>query len=142
MTEFREADDRTVSATINRKLVAVRDTIDIKDGNERDVGRVKQKILTVLRPMVWVEDPNGSRILEAKGNFLGFSFKVHDMQGKVVAEIDKLDMWKDIFVGGSMFDFQNTYAVVINDPSVDRRLIVPLAIAIDEEIHEDRKERR
>jgi uncharacterized protein YxjI len=141
-TEFREADDRTISATINRKLVAVRDTMDIKDGSERDVARVKQKILTVFRPTVWAEDPNGNKLFEAKGNFLGFSFKVYDMQGEVVAEIDKLDMWKDIFLGGSIFDFKNTYAIVIRDPAVDRRVIVPLAIAIDEVVHEDRKERR
>jgi uncharacterized protein YxjI len=141
-TEFREADDRTISATINRKLVAVRDTMDIKDGNEQDLARVKQKILAVFRPVVWVEDPNGKKLFEAKGNFLGFSFKVYDMQGKVVAEIDKLDMWKDIFLGGGLFDFKNTYAVVIHDPAVDRRLVVPLAIAIDEVVHEDRKDRR
>jgi uncharacterized protein YxjI len=142
MTEFREADDRTVSATINRKLVAIRDTIDIKDGGENDIARVKQKILAVLRPTVWAEDLSGNKLFEAKGNFLGFSFKVYDMQGQVVAEIDKLDMWKDIFLGGSIFDFKNTYAIVIKDPAVDRRIIVPLAIAIDEEVHEDRKRRR
>jgi uncharacterized protein YxjI len=141
-TEFREADDRTISATINRKLVAVRDTMDIKDGSERDVARVKQKILAVFRPVVWIEDPNGKKVFEAKGNFLGFSFKVYDMQGRVVAEIDKLDMWKDIFLGGSLFDFKNTYAVVVHDPTADRRVILPLAIAIDEVVHEDRKDRR
>jgi uncharacterized protein YxjI len=141
-TEFREADDRTISATINRKLVAIRDTMDIKDGRERDLARVRQKLLAVFRPVVWMEDPNGRKLFEAKGNFLGFSFKVYDVQGKVVAEIDKLDMWKDIFLGGGLFDFKNTYAVVVHDPAVDRRLILPLAIAIDEVVHEDRKDRR
>ena len=64
------------------------------------------------------------------------------MQGRVAAEIDKLDVWKDIFLGGSIFDFKNTYAIVIKDPAVDRRVVVPRAIAIDEVVDEDRKGRR
>nr|MDO8100605.1 LURP-one-related family protein [Candidatus Njordarchaeota archaeon] len=140
-TEFREADDRTISATINRKIAAIRDTLDIKDGQENMLARVKQKILAVIHPVVWMEDANGKKIFEAQGNFLGFSFKVYDMSGNVVAQIDKTDMWKDIFVGGSAFDFSQKYAVVIYSDTVDRRLIIPLAIAIDEAIHEDRKGR-
>lgn len=141
-TEFREADDITLSASINRKIVALRDTIDIKDGQERILGRVRQKILTLFRPLVWMEDHRGKKILEAKGNFLGFSFIVYDMKGNVIAEIDKLDKWKDIFLGGGIFDFENMYAIVIHDPYIDRRLILPLAVAIDEVVHEDRKDRR
>ena len=141
-TEFREADDVTLSATINRKIVAIRDTIDIKDGQEQILGRVRQKILTLFRPKVWMEDTLGNKILEAQGNFLGFSFLVQDMKGNVIAEIDKLDKWKDIFLGGGIFDFENMYAIVIHDPHIDRRLILPLAIAIDEVVHEDRKDRR
>jgi uncharacterized protein YxjI len=140
-TEFREADDHTVSATINKKIAAIRDTLDIKDGQERMLGRVKQKILAVIHPVVWMEDANGKKIYEAQGNFLGFSFKVYDMSGTMVAQIDKTDMWKDIFVGGSVFDFSQKYAIVVYSDNVDRRLIVPLAIAIDEAIHEDRKGR-
>jgi uncharacterized protein YxjI len=140
-TEFREADDRTISATINHKIAAIRDTFDIKDGQENLLARVKQKILAVIHPVVWMEDANGNKIFEAQGNFLGFSFKVNDMSGNMIAQIDKMDMWKDIFVGGSVFDFSQHYAVVIYDDKVDRRLLVPLAIAIDEAIHEERKGR-
>ncbi|WXG46623.1 MAG: LURP-one-related family protein [Candidatus Atabeyarchaeum deiterrae] len=138
--EFREADDQTVSAIIHKKLVAIRDTFDIEDAHENALGRVKQKILAVLRPLVWMEDPRGKKILEAQGDFMGFTFKVYDMEKNLVAEIDKTDMWKDIFVGGSVFDFSQKYGVVINT-NIDRRLIVPLAIAIDDAIHEDRKDR-
>jgi uncharacterized protein YxjI len=89
-----------------------------------------------------MEGTLGNKILEAQGNFLGFSFLVQDMKGNVIAEIDKLDKWKDIFLGGGIFDFENMYAIVIHDPTIDRRLILPLAIAIDEVVHEDRKDRR
>ncbi|WXG44042.1 MAG: LURP-one-related family protein [Promethearchaeati archaeon SRVP18_Atabeyarchaeia-1] len=140
MTEFREANDVTITATINRKIAAIRDTFEIKDGREQLLGRVKQKILAVVHPVVWVEDARGQKILEGQGNFLGFSFKIHDMMGNTVAEIDKTDMWKDIFVGGSMLDFKQNYAVVINS-DVDRRLVISLVIAIDEAIHEERKGR-
>jgi uncharacterized protein YxjI len=140
LIEFREANDVTIAATINRKIAALRDTFEIKDAREQLLGRVKQKILAVIRPVVWVEDATGKKILEAQGNFLGFSFKVFDMAGNVEAQIDKTDMWKDIFFGGSLFDFKQNYAIVING-DVGRKYILPLAIAIDEAIHEERKGR-
>jgi uncharacterized protein YxjI len=140
LIEFRESNDVNISATINRKIAALRDTFEIKDIHEQLIGRVKQKILAVVHPVVWVEDASGGKILEAQGNFLGFSFIVNDMMGNRVAQIDKTDMWKDIFAGGSMVDFKQNYAIVI-DTNVDRRLIVALTIAIDEAIHEDRKGR-
>jgi uncharacterized protein YxjI len=61
------------------------------------------------------------------------------MSGNPVAEVDKTDKWKDIFVGGSILDFSQHYAVVISG-DVDRRIVVPLAVAIDEAIHEERKQ--
>jgi uncharacterized protein YxjI len=139
--EFREADNRTMSATINKKLAAIRDTYEIKDSHEQLLARVKHKIFAPIHPVMWLEDPGERKIFEAQGNFLGFSFRVHDMTGNPIAEIDKTDKWKDIFVGGSVLDFSQHYAVVING-EIDRRLVVPLAVAIDEAIHEERKEQR
>jgi uncharacterized protein YxjI len=136
--EFREADNRTTSALIHRKLMAIRDTFEIKDSREQLLARVKQKIFAPIHPVMWLEDPAERKILEAQGNFLGFSFRVHDMTGVPVADIDKTDKWKDIFVGGSVLDYSQHYSIVINS-DIDRRLIVPLAIAIDEAIHEERK---
>jgi uncharacterized protein YxjI len=139
--EFREVDNRTVSAVINRKLLAIRDTFEIKDSHEQLLARVKQKIFAPIHPVMWAEDAAERKILEAKGNFLGFSFKVRDMSGIPVTDIDKTDMWKDIFVGGSLLDYNQHYSIVINS-DIDRRLIVPLAVAIDEAVHEERKQHR
>ncbi len=136
--EFREADNHTISAIIHRKIVAIRDTYDVKDGQDQMLARVKQKILTFFRPVMWMEDPHRNKILEAKGNFLGFNFKVHDMKGNLVAEIDKADKWRDIFFGGTIFDFHDKYTIFVHS-DIDRRLIVPFAIAIDEAVHEDVK---
>jgi uncharacterized protein YxjI len=141
-TEFREIDNITLSVIIHRKILAIRDTMEIKDGQDRLLARVRQKILTLFRPVVWLENPHGKKILEAKGNFLGFNFYVYDMKGNRVAEIDKAYKWRDIFAGGSIFDFENLYGLIIHDPKIDRRLILPLVIAIDEVVHEDRKGRR
>jgi uncharacterized protein YxjI len=137
--EFREADNRTRTAEINRKLIAIRDTFEIKDGQDQLIARVKHKIFAPIHPVMWCEDPAERKILEAQGNFLGFSFNVRDMSGNSVADVDKTDKWKDIFVGGSILDFSQHYAVVING-DVDRRIVVPLAVAIDEAIHEERKQ--
>ncbi len=36
-----------------------------------------------------------------------------------------------------MFDFADTYAVQIQDPSYDKRLLLGFVIAIDNSVHDD-----
>jgi uncharacterized protein YxjI len=139
--EFREADDVTVSTVIHKKLVS-KDTMDIDIGHDLTLARIKFKILQTANPRFWVEDTRGSEILSGEGDFEHFSFAVYDRSRNIVAEIDKADRWKDIFAGGTGFDIKNKHAIVIHpDSKFDPRLIVPLAIAVEEALHEERKGR-
>jgi uncharacterized protein YxjI len=139
--EFREADEVTVSAVIRKKL-ASRDTMDIEIDHDLTFARVKLKILQVANPAIWVEDPKGHEILSGEGDFENYSFTVYDRSRNIVAEIDKAEKWKEIFASGSGFDIKNKYAIVIHpDSKFDRRFIVPIAIAVEEALHEERKVR-
>lgn len=136
LIEFKEQDNQTIAAVINQKLVAIRPTYDIKDQGDMIRGRVKKKLTSIFRPFLWLEDPQGRKILKAQGNFMGFNFTIEDAHGNLVAEIEKADKWRDIFFGG-MFDFRDSYGIHILDPHVDRLLVVGLTVAIDNIVHDN-----
>ncbi len=132
--EFNELDG-TISAEIHRKLIAIKPTYDLKDGEENLIARLSKTIFSVFRPKFYLEDANKTRIMVAQGKFMGFNFQVTDMNGKLLGTINKADKWRDIFLGG-MFDFKDTYALKIEDPDVDRRQLLGFVIAIDNTLHD------
>ena len=133
--ELKEIDG-TVSATIHEKLISARGAQDLKDPEGNLIARIKKKLLTLFKPRLWLEDPEGNRWYEAEGKFMGFSFKVRDLStGQIIAEIEKADRWRDIFLGG-MFDFKDTYALKILDNVTDRRILLGFVISIDNILHD------
>jgi uncharacterized protein YxjI len=136
--ELKELDG-SVAATIHAKLISARGAQDLKDPEGILIARIKKKILTFLKPKFFLEAPDGTRYYEAVGNFFGFSFKVKDIStGKVIAEIEKADRWRDYFLGG-MFDFKDTYALRILDNETDRRILVGFVLSIDNTMHDQKK---
>ncbi|MCW3985667.1 MAG: LURP-one-related family protein [Candidatus Bathyarchaeota archaeon] len=127
--------DGTQVFTVNKKLVSMRPSYMIKDVEGRLLGRTNRKILTLFRPKLWLEDNEGRKLLEAKGNFLGKNFEVKDMDGKLKAKIGKSDFFKDLVLGG-LFDFSDTYAIKILDSDYDKRLLLGFVIAIDNSVHD------
>ena len=79
--------------TINKKLVSMRPSYMIKDAKGHLLGRTNRKILTLFRPKLWLEDNEGQKLLEAKGNFLGKRFDVKNMNGELKAKIGKRDFF-------------------------------------------------
>jgi uncharacterized protein YxjI len=134
LTEVSEVNGIQVF-TVNKKLVSIRPSYMIKDVEGRLLGRTNRKILTIFRPKLWLEDSEGRKLLEAKGNFLGKNFEVKDMDGKLKAKIGKSDFFKDLVLGG-LFDFSDTYAIKILDSSYDKRLLLGFVIAIDNSVHD------
>ena len=57
------------------------------------------------------------------------------MRGLNIAEIEKADKWRDIFLGG-VFDFSDTYALKIHDNETDRRILVGFVLSIDNVLHD------
>lgn len=133
--ELREVDG-TVSATIHEKIISARGAQTLKDAEGNMIARIKKKILTLFKPKFFLEDPDGNRWYEADGKFMGFSFKVKDLStGNIVAEIEKADRWRDVFLGG-MFDFKDTYALRILDKETDRRILLGFVLSIDNVMHD------
>jgi uncharacterized protein YxjI len=134
LTEVTET-DRTLAFTVNRKLVSIRASYIIKDAHGNMLGRTNRKIFTLFRPKLWLEDEDGKKLLEAKGNFLGRDFKITNSEGNLKAKVGKSDFFKDLVFGG-VFDFSDTYAVQILDPDYDKRLLLGFVIAIDNSVHD------
>ncbi|TFF99074.1 MAG: hypothetical protein EU540_07265, partial [Promethearchaeota archaeon] len=133
--ELREIDG-TVSATIHEKIISARGAQTLMDPEGNVIARIKKKILAIFKPKFFLEDPDGNRWYEALGKFMGFSFKVKDLStGKIIAEIEKADRWRDVFLGG-MFDFKDTYALRILDKETDRRILLGFVISIDNTMHD------
>ncbi|MHA1689482.1 MAG: LURP-one-related family protein [Promethearchaeota archaeon] len=130
--------DGTVSATIHSKIVSARGAQDLKDTEGNLIARIKKKILSFLHPLFYLEDPKGNRWYEAQGEFMGWSYKIKDLStGKIVAEVEKADRWRDIFLGG-LFDFKDTYALRILDNETDRRILLGFVISIDNVLFDNR----
>lgn len=133
--ELQEVDG-TIAATIHAKIVSARGAQDLKDPQGNLIARIKKKILSFFRPVFYLEDPNGVQWFRAQGKFMGWSYKVYDVTtGKVVAEIEKADKWRDVFLGG-LLDFKDTYALRILDNETDRRILVGFVLSIDNVLHD------
>lgn len=127
--------DGALAFTVNKKLVSIRASYMIKDAKGSLLGRTNRKIFTFFRPKLWLEDEEGKKLLEAKGNFLGRDFKIKDSKGNMKAKVGKSDFFKDLVFGG-IFDYSDTYAVQILDPEYDKRLLLGFVIAIDNSVHD------
>ena len=128
--ELQEVDG-TISATIHQKLVSARGAQDLKDEQGNLIARIKKKILSLFRPVFFLEDPNGNRWYQAQGEFMGWSYRIKDLStGEIVAEVEKADKWRDVFLGG-LFDFKDTYALRILDNETDRRILLGFVLSID-----------
>lgn len=127
--------DKTVKAAIHKKLIAIKPTFDLKDTGGNQLARISKTFWSFIRPKFYLQNPEGEKIMQAQGKFMGFNFTVSDMNENLIATIKKADKWRDVFLGGLM-DMKDTYALKIEDPDVDRRLLLGFVIAIDNTLHD------
>ena len=127
--------------TVSKKLVSIRTSYDIKDENDELLGRTKKKIFSFFKPKMWMEDAGGRKLLIAEGSFAGWRFTIKDNTGQLIGQVSKSDALRDVFLGG-MFDFSDTYTLQVMEPSFDRRLLLGLVIAIDNSVHDVKKNNR
>ncbi|MFX1314335.1 MAG: LURP-one-related family protein [Promethearchaeota archaeon] len=133
--ELQEVDG-TISATIHAKIVSARGAQDLKTPDGQLIARIKKKILSLFRPVFYLEAPDGTQWYRAQGEFMGWSYKVYDVStGRVIAEIEKADKWRDIFLRG-LLDFKDTYALKILDNETDRRILLGFVLSIDNILHD------
>jgi uncharacterized protein YxjI len=129
--------DGTVAATIHSKIISARGAQDLKDPEGNHIARIKRKILTFFKQKFFLEEPvTKTRWYEAEGDFFGWSFKIYSVPDrKLVAEIEKADRWRDVFLGG-IFDFADKYALRIHENETDRRILLGFVLSIDNVLHD------
>jgi uncharacterized protein YxjI len=115
-----------VVATIRKKLVAIRETMEI----ERDgaPSATVHKVLVSPLHHRYVIDIDGGGQLEAVGNFVDKEFQIQ-YDGQVVAQVSR-----------AWFRIRDTYGIDVA-PGQDDVLLIAIAIAMDR-IHHDEEERR
>ncbi|MDQ1281029.1 MAG: hypothetical protein QG670_2293 [Thermoproteota archaeon] len=131
--------DGSLLFSVEKKLISMRPSYMIKDNQESVLGRTNRKILTLFRPQLWLEDESGSKTLEAQGNLLGRNFEIRNSENTVIAQVGKSDFFRDLVLGGGLFDFSDSYAVKVFDKGLDKRLILGFVIAIDNSVHDKNK---
>ena len=115
-----------VVATIRKKLIAVRETMEI----ERDgalLATVHKVLVSPLHHRYVVDLADGGQ-LEAVGNFVDKEFEIH-YGGQPVARVSR-----------AWFRVRDTYGIDVA-PGQDDALIIAVAVAMDR-IHHDEEEKR
>jgi uncharacterized protein YxjI len=130
--------DGTVMATIHSKIISARGAQDLKDAQGNHIARIKRKILTFFKQKFFLEEPvTKTRWYEAEGDFMGWSFRIYSVPDRtLVAEIEKADRWRDVFLGG-IFDYADKYALRIHDNETDRRILLGFVLSIDNVLHDN-----
>ena len=128
LRETFELKDRSgaIVATVRKRLLAVRDSMDI----ERDgavIATVKKAVFSPLHHRSVVELPGGGE-LEAVGNILDKEFEIRS-GGAVLAQVSR-----------SWFRMRDTYGVDVA-PGQDDALMLAVAVCLDR-IHHDEEARR
>jgi uncharacterized protein YxjI len=115
-----------VVATIRKKLVAIRETMEI----ERDGAPAATVHKVLVSPLHhrYVIDLHGGGQLEAVGNLIDKEFQIQD-GGQVVAQVSR-----------AWFRIRDTYGVDVA-PGQDDVLMIAIAVCLDR-IHRDEEEQR
>jgi uncharacterized protein YxjI len=112
----------TVVASVHKKLLALRDAMEIKrDG--RVIATVRREMFSPLHHKSSVDLADG-RTLEAVGNLTGREFDVRD-GGQTVARVSR-----------SWFTVRDTYGVDVA-PGEDDALMLAVAVCLDRIHHEE-----
>lgn len=111
-------------ATIRERLLALRDTVDVLR-NGKTIAVIRKAWFAPFRDK-FVIDVKAGEDLVAQGNLLDHEYAIRRGNTEV-AHVSK--RW---------FTFRDTYGVTIN-PGEDEGLILAIAVAIDEIVHDDVK---
>lgn len=128
LRETLELKDRSgaVVATVRKKLLAVRDTMQIERGGQV-IATVRKAVFSPLRHRSTIDLADGSQ-LEAVGNLFDKEFEIL-AGGQPLARVSR-----------AWFRLRDTYGVEVA-PGQDDALFLAIAVCLDR-IHHDEQERR
>jgi len=125
-----------VEMIVQKKLLAVRRTYKFFSGNstgEPDdaglLGELKKKLIS-LKPSYWFEAPDGTRLFEVKGNFIGLKYEI-TQDGREIGSISR-----------TFWAIRDTYGLKIDAGVPDHlALLILSSVIVIHAIHESRKRR-
>jgi uncharacterized protein YxjI len=128
LRETLELKDRSgaVVATVRKKLLALRDTMDIERGGQV-IATVRKAAFSPLRHRSTIDLADGSQ-LEAVGNLFDMEFEILS-GGQPLGRVSR-----------AWFRLRDTYGVEVA-PGQDDALFIAIAVCLDR-IHHDEQERR
>jgi uncharacterized protein YxjI len=112
------------AATIRERILALRETLDILRGGET-IAVIRKAWFTPFRDKFIIDVKDGGDLV-AQGNLLDHEYEIR-RGDTVIAQVSK--RW---------FTFRDTYGITI-DPGEDDGLIMAIAVAIDEMVHDNVK---
>ena len=116
-----------VVATVRKKLLAVRDTMQIERGG-MVVATVRKAMLSPLRHRSTIDLADGSQ-LEAAGNILDMEFEIRAGHQPLAR------------VSRAWFRLRDTYGVAVA-PGQDDALLIAIAVCLDRIHHDEQQEHR
>ena len=121
--------DGSITATIHFKSKSMRGASELRDNDGILIAKLKKKKVSDFNSIYFLEDSIGNRWYIAKGEFINFTFNIEDLSiNKIVAECNKTEKWKKIFSG--KLDYDNDYALKIQDRGTDRRILLLFVVGI------------
>ena len=134
---IKEDDESEPVVTIKRGFTFLRSKVDVIDRNQNAVGFFKSKLFS-LGGGFTVHNPSGEQIADVKGNWKGWDFKLLDMQGNQLGQVNK--KWagalKEIFTSA------DNYVITLSDSIGSNAglaaLLLAAGLAIDIVFKEDK----
>ncbi len=114
--------------SIHRGFTLLRAKISVRDGDGREIGWLRRKLLT-LGESFDVFNAQGEQVARVKGDFMGWNFRFLDAQEREIGTITK--KWAGL--GKELFTSADNYMIALNSrPSPDNaRLLLAAGLAID-----------
>lgn len=123
-----EAPNGSRLGEIHGKILTIRPTFEIYDGQGQLLAVVKKKLLNLIGENWWMENASGKEIAKVHGNIWEHDYEIQTLDGSPIAQIHK--KWVSV---------RDSYCVEVQNPSFDPYLVLSYAISLD---HAEKKEDR
>ena len=114
--------------SIHRGFTLLRARISVRDGDGREIGWLRRKLLT-LGESFDVFNAQGEQVARVKGDFLGWNFHFLDANEREIGTITK----KRAGLGKELFTSADNYMIALNGQHApdNARLLLAAGLAID-----------